>query len=92
MIDVETESLVPIRNAAKHVPGFRPHLSVIYRWMQRPDGGLETVRVGGRVFTSKEAITRFVQRCNAPGAVAPSRRRRREIEAAERELTKLGIS
>lgn len=91
MIDVETETLVPIRDAAKHVPGFRPHLSVIYRWMQRSDGGLETVRVGGRVFTSKEAIARFVQHCNAPGAVAPSRRRRQELSATDRELSELGI-
>ena len=34
------------------------HVSVIYRWAARPDG-LEFLKVGGRKFTSRQALVRF---------------------------------
>lgn len=92
-IDLESERLVALREAPKHIPG-RPHLSCIYRWMQREANPLETVLVGGRRFTSIEAIWRFIAGCNEPAAMTPppmAERRRRQIEAAEAELRKAGI-
>lgn len=91
-IDFETETLVLVKESPAHFPGRRPHLSTVYRWVF--SGRLETIKVGARLYTSREAIRRFVSRCNAPGAVtAPpvSARRKREIEAAEGKLKAAGI-
>ena len=85
-----TETLIRINDVPQHVPG-RPHISWVYRHMNRPSNPLETVLVGGRRWSSVEAVHRFIQRCNAPDAVAPSKRRRQELEATDRELSALGI-
>jgi len=93
MIDLEAERLVPIKAAAKHIPG-RPHLSAIYRWMQRTEKPLETVKVGGKRFTSIEAIHRFVEQSGPADREQPrsiSARRAAEIEAAERRLDAAGV-
>ncbi len=91
-IDLEFETLIPIRDVSKHTPG-RPHVATCYRWTQRTVNPLETVRVGGRVFSSVEAIRRFIARCSSKGAVAqtPSARRRQQVERAEQELAQAGI-
>lgn len=92
MIDLDTERLVPIAKAATHIPG-RPHISAIYRWMQRTEDPLETVLVGGRRFTSVEAIHRFIKQSSAPEPAARSisARRQREIAAAEKRLDQAGV-
>lgn len=56
---------------------------------------LETVKIGGRRFTSKEAIARFIAAQNAdndPAApvITPSQRRQ-QADAAQVELRKLGV-
>jgi len=49
MIDITTETLLSLLDAAKQLPG-RPHVSTLYRWRIRGVRGvrLETVLVGGR--------------------------------------------
>ncbi len=93
MIDIEHERLIPIGEAHKHIPG-RPHLSAVYRWMNRTNNALETVKVGGKRFTSHEAIVRFAAACTG-GSQAPSSplsaARAQQIAAAERRLDARGV-
>ena len=92
-IDPASETLIPLRSAPKHVPG-RPHISTLWRWTRREPNPLAVVRVGGRVFTSIEAISRFISEGN-PGNPSPTRTidlRRREIERARRDLEAAGFS
>lgn len=94
MIDIETERIIPIKDVPNHCPGC-PHMATVYRWAGRRQEPLETIKVGGRRYASIEAIERFIRRCTeGPGSTveAPlSAKRRREIEAAERELEEVGI-
>ena len=73
MIDLTTESMIGLAEAAKLVPparrGKRCHLSTLLRWItagvRAPDGSrvrLEAVRLGGRWLTSREALRRFAER------------------------------
>ena len=91
MIDVATEELLSLSEAAKVTPG-RPH------WQKRGVRGvrLSTVIVGGRRFTSREAIEQFIAATTAAAngeapPVRTPRQRQRAIDAAERELAKAGI-
>jgi Protein of unknown function (DUF1580) len=61
MIDVFKERLVRLSHAAQHLPG-RPHRSSLDRWTRVGVRGrqLETVLIGGRRYTSLEALARFV--------------------------------
>ena len=72
MIDVASEQLVILTKAPSHIPG-RPHLATVYRWFQKGVRGgvkLETALVGGRRFTSVEAIQRFVERLSGGDGAA----------------------
>jgi hypothetical protein len=83
------------------VPSFRPgkktHVATIFRWAQHGVRGvrLESVRFGGRLVTSVEALSRFVEALStAPGdapAPSPASAARRRAEAAARELDRIGI-
>ena len=91
------EHLLSITVAAREVPG-RPHVSTIWRWVNRGIRGikLETVMVGGRRFTSREALERFHQRITAASAGEPlpvrtTRQLARDIDQARRELEEAGI-
>ena len=97
MIDVATEELLSLSEAAKVTPG-RPHVSTLWRWQKRGVRGvrLSTVIVGGRRFTSREAIEQFIAATTAAAngeapPVRTPRQRQRAIDAAERELAKAGI-
>jgi hypothetical protein len=59
------ESHITLAEAARLLPG-RPHSSTLARWALRGVKGvrLETVKVGGRRFTSREAIERFIEAGN----------------------------
>ncbi len=68
------ESLLTMAEAARFYgsrSGFRPHPSTVFRHARRgvaaAQGGgrirLEHVRVGGRIFTSRESIERFWAAC-----------------------------
>lgn len=65
MIDTRTERMCPLSEATGHVPG-TPHPSTLNRWARAGIGGvkLETVKVGGRRYTSIEAIQRFLASLN----------------------------
>ena len=103
MIDVATESLVPLREVPRCLPprpnGKRLHVSAVYRWTLRGIKGvvLETVRIGGTTYTSREAIQRFSERLTAPvpATVSPttvSRVRQRQIDQANSAVSKaLGL-
>ena len=66
MIDLTTETVISLTEAAKRLParrsGKRPHVATLYRWSQRGCRGvrLETCQVGGTRCTSVEALQRFV--------------------------------
>ena len=90
-IDYRDEQVIPIAEAPRHIPG-RPGIAAIYRWMAR--GRLGTFKVGGRRFTTIESIARFVSGCNPEGNLSDSRltrRRQRQIDEDNAELTREGI-
>jgi len=100
MISLETETVLTLADAAKRLParrsGKKPHISCLYRWAQDGVCGvrLETIRVGGTLCTSLEALQRFCNKCTSPN-VAPTSRitrvRERQIREAETELARAGI-
>lgn len=97
MCDILTETVIPISEAPQHTPA-RPHSATIRRWWQKGVRGikLETFVCGGRRFTSKEAVVRFI-RATTAARNGPStdrvlnRKRQAAIEAAEQELAEAGI-
>ncbi len=91
MIDLQAEQIIPIAQVPKELP-HRPNLSTVYRWIGA--GLLETVKLGGRVFTSVEALGRFAEHRGGrpkPPESTPTPQRQREIADAERKLRKAGI-
>jgi hypothetical protein len=106
-IDVFTEQVVSLADAAKKLPKLRngksPHVSTLYRWVlagkQCPDGTvahLETIKVGGSTCTSLEALQRFFERLTGEQEIVSpptitQRERLRQIKAAEEELRRAGI-
>lgn len=98
MIDALSENLVRVPTEATRLFPGRPHASTIWRWYKRGVKGirLEIVRIGGRPYTSREAIQRFIERTTA-AAEAPTvpcsstRVRARAISDAERDLARAGI-
>lgn len=66
MPDIFSEDLLAIADAAKELPE-RPHCSTMQRWHKRGIRGvkLEAIRIGGRWFTSRQALQRFVRNTTA---------------------------
>jgi len=70
MIDIQTERVLSLTEASRQpaLPrrrnGKQPHVATLYRWAQRGVKGvrLETIRVGGTLCTSMEALQRFFDR------------------------------
>jgi len=97
MIDLLTETIFPVSEGPKHIPG-RPSKASCWRWVLQGVGGvkLESALIGGKRFTSHEAIQRFVDRRtaatdhNAPPSMT-SRQRDCEIDRAEREASEAGL-
>lgn len=96
MIDIQHETIVPL-NKAKFPHG-NPSVPTRWRWNKKGVRGckLETITVGTRVFTSVEAIQRFVEGTTAAAAGQPvpvrsPAKRERDIARAERELAAAGI-
>jgi hypothetical protein len=87
MLDLTTETPIPLAAAARLVPpgrnGKHCHLSTLLRWITRGtkalDGTavrLEALRLGDRWVTSREALQRFAERLtprldDAPPPTAP---------------------
>ena len=98
MIDLDHEQPISITQAARLIPG-RPNVSTIWRWIQNGVRGekLGTVAVGGRRFTTAEAIARFIAATTAkangePSPPAPTaKQRRRAISSAQKALAEAGI-
>ena len=73
MIDISAETLSPLSEAPKHLPprpnGKRVHISACYRWISRGVRGvhLESIKIGGSTYTSKEALQRIAERRSRPG-------------------------
>ena len=91
------EHLMSFSAAAKSLPG-RPNIATLWRWRTRGVRGviLESILIGGRRFTSREALERFSERITAiaNGEPAPHRTNRQRAAAigqAERELKNAGI-
>lgn len=77
MIDTTLESLVSLSQAAKLLPtpdGRPPHCSTIWRWCRKgiKSVHLEYVRVGHRVCTSPEALSRFFNALAAADQASPA--------------------
>lgn len=94
-----SEDLVAWRHAAKSIPG-APHISTLHRWRLRGVRGvrLESILIGGSRFTSRQAITRFIDACNAPTpdtaqpvAFTADQRQRMSIAARQELAAKFGI-
>jgi hypothetical protein len=69
MIDIRHEKVFPLTQAAKREESprrrrnKRPNVATIYRWAKHGVGGvrLQTIRVGGTLCTSVEALQRFFE-------------------------------
>lgn len=102
MLDYAHDDLVALIDIPKVLPprnGKRVHKSTVFRWASRGVRGhtLETVAIGGRTFTSREALDRFLKALNAGsrGEVPTNRSRRaaqdRLRQAEADEAAALGI-
>jgi hypothetical protein len=77
MIDLRAEQLITLEEAAALRPGGRggrpTHRSTVYRWIGTGVRGvrLEGLRLGGRLYTSREALQRFADRLTRSDAAPP---------------------
>jgi hypothetical protein len=96
MIDIASEGLLTLKEAAALIPSSRAgrptHAATVFRLIRARK--LEGVRVGGRWLTSVEALQRYADRetraalGNEPAPAPPiTRRRAAEIQRAEDEAT-----
>ena len=94
MANLLDENLVPFAAGIRSLPG-RPHVSTGYRFISKGSHGviLETVIVGARRYTSREALRRFVSRVTAVvnGAPQPHADASDRDQRVERELDDAGI-
>lgn len=62
-LNLLTEDLVSLAEAAREIPPKPRHVATIWRWRTRGIRGvkLETVQIGQRSFTSRQALTRFLR-------------------------------
>ena len=98
MIDIQTETLIPVSKIPANFPG-RPHIATCWRFIQRGCRGvkLETALCGGKRYTSLEALQRFVERTTAaadgdsPAIASTPSARRKAHERACAELDAAGI-
>ena len=97
MIDHEHEELLFMTVAAKSLPS-RPNVATLWRWRTAGCRGvrLETVLIGGRRMTSREALARFFAAITAAadGTLMRNetpRQRQRGIERAEKRAAELGV-
>lgn len=71
-IELNSETIISLNAAAKTLPklrgGRKPHIATMYRWAKSGVRGvkLETIRIGGTVCTSTEAIQRFCNQLSGP--------------------------
>jgi hypothetical protein len=94
MIDLTSENLLTLSEAAALLPG-RPSVATLWRWRTKGARGrkLESAILGGKVFTSSEALQRFAfqQGGSDQATIRTPAARERAIERAEKELADAGI-
>ncbi len=97
MIDIQTDTLIPLSEVPLHVPpkknGKRIHNCAAYRWEKR---GLETITMAGLgKFTTIQALQNFFMVLSGQKPADHTRtpnKRRKAIEAAERNFAGSGRS
>lgn len=69
-LNLLTEDALSLPQAARELPG-RPDASTLWRWSKAGLRGvrLETFKIGSRLFTTRQAVTRFVAATQEPAAV-----------------------
>jgi hypothetical protein len=103
-IIVAEETVIPLAEVPKYVPtrrgGKKLHAATAFRWVKDGVRGvkLESLRVGGTLCTSVQALQRFFERlsetdgrADQPPAVRSPAARERAIAKADAELSGLGI-
>ena len=100
-IDPQTEQLVLLKDAGKHVPRPKtrraPNRQTIWRWADSGLRGvqLETIMLGGCRYTSVEALQRFFAAQNTPKEPEEPRltkgQRERQAIAANKALEEEGF-
>jgi len=95
MIDPISENLIHFPKASKFIPG-NPSLCALHRWRLSGVRGakLDTLLVGGKRFTSREAIARFIAQQNHDESPTPTftpAQRRVQAETANRILEAAGV-
>jgi hypothetical protein len=86
MIDISTKRLIPLSDCPRlrWLPrrrrGRRPHAATFFRWAKHGLRGvrLETIRVGGTLCTTQDALRTFFERLTASGDVQLGGTGRRE--------------
>ncbi|MBD3672748.1 MAG: DUF1580 domain-containing protein [Planctomycetaceae bacterium] len=66
MIDLDAETLISLPEAAEALPN-KPCLTTMHRWRVEGIAGvkLETLKIGHRRYTSREAVRRFITESTA---------------------------
>lgn len=92
-IDMQAEELLTFRDAAAYLKSdweLSISLPCLRMWVRRGTRGvrLESTLVGGRRFTSKEALSRFLKRVNRE---PQSKRTRKTASVRAEALKRLGV-
>lgn len=92
IINIETDQLIPIVQVPRHVPGNPPHVNSVWRWVNKGVRGrkLAVVHIGGRVYTSKEALREFFQPAASTAPVESDADRTRRAKEAGAALEAIG--
>ena len=96
MFDI-SEKQIAIGEVPDHFPSSRKGKklakSAVYRWALHGIRGvkLETYKIGGRRFTSVEALHRFVENLNAAAYQAPAVSSAARAKRAADELSRRGV-
>ena len=95
-IDFEAETIITLGEACRAFPPNGISDATMARWIQKGVKGvkLETLLIGGRRVTSREAIARFITAQNpdqSPAVQFTPAQRRRQSDAARQALQEAGI-
>ncbi len=89
-IDVENDALLPIASVVGLIPSSRPgkklHPATIHRWILHGVRGhrLAASKIGATWYTSREALTDFIERLNGDTGESPPIRTNRQRQADRR--------
>ena len=94
-IDIDNETLIHFTAAAREFPGRPVSIQTLHRYRLHGVHGaiLESIKLSGRRFTSKEAVRRFIAAQNSTDAtlaISPTQRALQSA-AARRELENMGV-